>query len=587
MKFCIDFAGKTNTEISHAASCKRMEKCTQIPALSGVIATVLVVIAVIQVVCYNGKNEYPPVAGVTKGVTNMIESIPAKTWKADLPAFREQTAAFYKGKVSIAAYKGFSGYYGSYAQKGGKASMLRLRMPAGRVTKDKLAFIAQAIRDYQVPRVHFTTCETIQLHDLSQDTVCALMEKALDAGIVPIGGGGDFPRNVMCSPLSGTEQGEYFDVMPWALAAAQYLMHFIKAEKMPRKLKVCFSNSPANVDHATYRDLGFVARKDGKFDVYSAGGLGNNPRFGVLVAEGVPPEKILYYIKAMWLNFRAHGNYQNRGKARTRYMQESLGSLEAYRKAFLEKLEEVKVSGEDLGLAVQPESLTKQGDGTTAAGPRVTKQKQLGLYTVAWHPLGGKPAPETFCALSDLLQGIDAAEMRLAPDETAYLINLTGKEAQQVLKLTAGDTAQSLFETSVSCIGASICQVGLRDSQALLAACVEAVRAAHLPDGALPQIHISGCPSSCGSHQTNVIGFRGAVKRVDGKPQPAFLLCVGGCALQGHETMGRELGTIIETKIPQFLVEVGKAAAAAGKGFATWYAENPAALEQIAAPYLA
>ena len=58
---------------------------------------------------------------------------------------------------------------------------------------------------------------------------------------------------------------------------------------MPRKLKVCFSNSPANVTHATYRDLGFVARPDGTFDVYSAGGLGNNPRFGVKVAEGVEP----------------------------------------------------------------------------------------------------------------------------------------------------------------------------------------------------------------------------------------------------------------------------------------------------------
>ena len=73
-------------------------------------------------------------------------------------------------------------------------------------------------------------------------------------------------------------------------------MTFINAEKMPRKLKVCFSNSPANVTHATYRDLGFAACPDGTFDVYSAGGLGNNPQFGVKVAEGVAPEKILYYI---------------------------------------------------------------------------------------------------------------------------------------------------------------------------------------------------------------------------------------------------------------------------------------------------
>ncbi|MFQ9395665.1 MAG: hypothetical protein ACLR2E_18605 [Lachnospiraceae bacterium] len=98
----------------------------------------------------------------------------------------------------------------------------------------------------------------------------------------------------MCSPLAGVEKGEYFNVQPYAKAAGDYLMHFIKAEKMPRKLKVGFSSSPANLTHATYRDLGFAAREDGKFDVYSAGGLGNNPRFGVKVAEAVEPDDILF-----------------------------------------------------------------------------------------------------------------------------------------------------------------------------------------------------------------------------------------------------------------------------------------------------
>ena len=49
-------------------------------------------------------------------------------------------------KMDKGSYKGFSGRYGSYAQKGGAASMLRLRMTAGCVSKEKLAFIAKAIR---------------------------------------------------------------------------------------------------------------------------------------------------------------------------------------------------------------------------------------------------------------------------------------------------------------------------------------------------------------------------------------------------------------------------------------------------------
>jgi len=463
--------------------------------------------------------------------------------------------------------------------------MLRLRMPAGVVTKERMAFTARMIRRYKVPRVHFTTCQTIQLHDLGPEAAGDIMEAALEEGIVTLWGGGDYPRNVMCSPLSGVEADEYFDVLPWALAAGEYLLTFIKAEKMPRKLKVGFSNSLRNLTHATYRDLGFTARPDGTFDVYSAGGLGSQPRFGVKVAEAVLPEKILYYIRAMWLTFRAYGNYENRGKARTRYMQDALGGAENFAKAFHEKLNEVLEARENLDLFVSESSLPKKGDGSSTAGKRVIEQKQDGLYTVSWHPLGGQPSASTFCALSDLLQTMDGVEMRLAPDETAYIINLTGDEAKKVLEVTF-DGAASLFETSVSCIGASICQVGVRDSQALLASCIEAVKKAELPDGALPQIHISGCPSSCGTHQTGAIGFRGGVKMIDKKPNSAFVLYVNGQSLQGKETMGRELGTILETEIPSFLVELGKTVAKSNMTFEEWSAKDSKAIDRVAAPYV-
>ncbi len=514
-----------------------------------------------------------------------MKTIDTETWKQELSEFKEKTKAFYAGEMDKGSYKGFSGYYGSYAQRGGKSSMLRLRITAGRLTKEKMAFTAEAIRKYHVKKLHFTTCQTIQLHNLGAEEVYGIMEEALDAGIITLGGGGDYPRNVMCPPLSGVEKEEYFDVLPWAMAAGEYLMNFIKAEKMPRKLKVGFSNSSKNETHATFRDLGFVARADKTFDVYSAGGLGNHPKFGVKVSEAVVPEKILYYIKAMWLTFRAYGNYENRGKARTRYMQDSLGGAENYAKAFNEKLLEVFNSREDLTIQADPVVFQKQGDDSIAEGSRIIEQKQPGLYTVVWHPLGGQPTPEKFCELSDVLMKIPDAEIRLSPDETAYIINLTGDEAKRVVELTK-DGADTLFETSVSCIGASICQVGVRDSQALLTACVKAVREAKIPDKALPQIHISGCPSSCGTHQIGVLGFRGGVKSINKKPEPAFVLFVDGNDRQGEEAMGRELGTILETEIPSFLVELGKTVAESGKDFISWKEENPEYLEDIAQKFL-
>ena len=305
-----------------------------------------------------------------------MEKTELPSFQEELQAFREKTEDFYAGNMNQAAYKAFSGRYGSYAQRGGQRSMLRLRMPGGRITMERLSFLADVIRRYHVPRAHFTTCQTIQLHDLDEKQVTALMAEALDAGIITLGCGGDYPRNVMCSPLSGVEKGEYFDTLPWAEAAGEYLLRFIDAPAMPRKLKVAFSNSPANLTHATYRDLGFAARTDGKFDVYSAGGLGSNPRMGIRVAEAVEPSQILYYIRAMWLLFRACGNYESRARARTRYIPEALGGPEAYMAVWQEKLEEAMKSEEDLSLHLTPKAVAKTGEGVHQENFRVLYQKQ-------------------------------------------------------------------------------------------------------------------------------------------------------------------------------------------------------------------
>ena len=92
-------------------------------------------------------------------------------WKEKLDDFKEKTEAFYAGEVDKKEYKGFSGKYGSYAQRGGKASMLRLRFTGGIITKDKLKFVADSIEKHQINLVHLTTCQTVQLHNLNPSQV--------------------------------------------------------------------------------------------------------------------------------------------------------------------------------------------------------------------------------------------------------------------------------------------------------------------------------------------------------------------------------------------------------------------------------
>ena len=306
------------------------------------------------------------------------------TFREEIEDFKDTIGAFDRGELDRKSYKGMSGGMGSYAQRDPARHMLRLRMAGGRLTMERLKFLAGAVERGQAGRIKLTTCQTIQLHDLSADQVPQLMDQAMDSAIYSKGGGGDNPRNVMCSPLAGVQPGECFDPTPWAEAAADYLLSICREIHMPRKLKIAFSNGVDDSVHTAFRDMGFLARPDGAFSLRIAGGLGAaSPAMGVPAAERVEPRQVLYYIRAMIDTFCAHGNYENRAKARTRFMQETLGP-DGLKKAFLDNVAARMAEG---GLDVEPPAAPapKAGDGRIVH-PRAIPQKQPGLYAVKYHP---------------------------------------------------------------------------------------------------------------------------------------------------------------------------------------------------------
>ena len=505
------------------------------------------------------------------------------TFRTEIESFKETIGSFDKGEIDRKAYKGVSGGLGSYAQRDPSKHMLRLRLPGGRLTVERLKFLAEIVEREKVGRMKLTTCGTIQLHDLAAGQVPGLMEEAVDVSIYTKGGGGDNPRNVMASPLSGVQAGEAFDVIPYAEAVTEYLLSICRDIKMPRKLKIAFCNGVDDCVHSAFRDMGFLAQPDGTFALRIAGGLGAaRPSMGVLVEEHVDPKEVLYYVRAMVDTFCAHGNYENRAKARTRYMQDTLGP-DGLKEEFLKNAAARKAEG-GLELKDLEAPASQEREDGTIDHPRAVPQKQAGLYAVAYHPIGGALPVEKPAQLYAILKDVPGAEIRVAPNEMLYVINLTAAEAEKVIAATA-DGAATEFERSVACIGAATCQQGVRDSQSVLHAAVEAVREADIPDGALPKICISGCPSSCAAHQAGAIGFQGGVKLVDKKPQPAFKMFLNGTDQLGKAAFGQEVGTVLESDLPALLVELGKAAAAAGQSWAQWSEGHAAERDAIIAKY--
>ena len=503
----------------------------------------------------------------------IIENSDRARIRSEIEDFAKVCKSYYNGELSIPEYKSQSGGFGTYSERGHKTGMLRLRITAGNLTKEHFKFLIDSIEKYDIKHVHITTNQSIQLHNLNPDIIPKLMLEAFDIGIITRGGGGDYPRNALCSPLSGVEKDEYFDVLPYAKAISEYLISLIGKIKLPRKLKVGFSNSSKNIVHATYRDMGFVAKQNGKFDLYTAGGLGVNPEFGIKTLEDIEPKDILYCAKAMVKIFMEYGNYESRAKARTRYIPRTIGE-EKYLSEFKRILDEVKEQ-EDLTLNIEPKTLKKEGNGTFAKKSiNIIEQKQTGLYAVKYHPALGNPSIEVLKNLYSEISNLEYVEVRLSPKEEMYIINLTGDEANKIEETLKSDNANTQLQQSVSCVGATICQQGISDSSGLLYKIIQMDKEEKFADGVLPKLCVSGCQSSCAAHQTAIIGFKGGKKKVDGVLVDAFDLFFNGSELQGDERFGDVIGTIPADNIPEMFRKIGREVQDKGLIFAEWIKDN-------------
>lgn len=491
---------------------------------------------------------------------NNISSGNSDKLKDEILKFRHIGHQFVGKEINAAQFKAASGGMGVYAQKGGEKFMLRLRIPSGVLNQTHLKLIAGFAKQYKLKNIHLTTRQAIQLHNLGIDEVCDIMETALGHGLYTRGSGGNYPRNVALSPLSGVEQGEAFDVTPYALQVCSYLMERITDYHLPRKLKIAFSNNGRDYAGGTFTDLGFLAViNDGKpfFKLYLAGGLGANPALGIPLDALITPEEVLYYVEAVIRVFIKEGDFENKSRARLRYIPQRMGK-EAFIASFLEEVNALKEEGEFIGnIPVLTEEFieTAAREDLPEESNCLIPQKQKGLYTVVLHPLCGLMPTETLYDILGFLEGCEGADIRLSMSENMYIRNLKLSKAQELLTLTKEVRQVLPVQMSVSCIGVPTCQVGIEQSQALCKASLKNLKNKEIPSAYLPAIHISGCNNSCARHQVNELGFAGGKKRVGDAVADVFELYAGGRA--GKNTMfGKSYGFLKLEEIPDFITEL-------------------------------
>ncbi|HHX60775.1 MAG TPA: nitrite/sulfite reductase [Epulopiscium sp.] len=453
------------------------------------------------------------------------------------------------------------GGMGVYEQSDKGTFMVRVRVPAGVLQINELQAIYEIAHLYGVKTVHLTSRQAVQFHGVTLEQTSQIMEKLLQQNLITVGSGGNKPRNIACSPLSGVEQGEAFDVLPYALSSYEHMIKHLDQYNLPRKYKVSFSNTAEDTANATVADVGFIAfTQEGNkyFKVFAGGGLGRNPKTATVLEDKIPACEALYYIQGAKELFEDEGDRTNRNKARLRYVAERLGE-EDFIKRLKGYVQKVKARENLLITQGIERVIAKKGKITKTVHRHLYPQNQEGLYSVYIHPKRGYIDVQNVEKILTYLKDIEQSELRLTMGQGFYIINLNGEEADALLdKVEALNLDQSFLKMTV-CTGSSVCQIGIGNTEALIDSIYKRFkRISPKVQKALPHIHISGCLNSCGTHQISELGLCGKKAKIDGTVTDVYTVFEGGKKGFNHTVFGEPIKEVPAQDIPQMLYEMAK-----------------------------
>jgi len=485
--------------------------------------------------------------------------------REETAAYRGQVAAFLACDVEPDKARAYRAGMGIYEQREAGKFMVRVRIGAALATGQQLERIAELGKQYGNGILHVTTRQDIQIHGISVEDTPDVLEGLLAVGLASRGGGGNTVRNVTACSRAGVCPSELFDVAPYAIAAAEYLLASESSFTLPRKFKLVFSGCPEDCAFASIADLGFFAhQQDGVdgFAVYCGGGLGSKPSIGVKIEEFIPGADIFKVAQAAKQLFSKHGDRENRNKARLRHVLGRVGVDEFIK---LYRVERAEVDTDGLSQETPEIRDIESRYASTAAPERditdlrcVSPDKTPGRVTLRlWVANGDIPSDDLAC-VARVAEQYGQGLVRTTQQQDLLIAGIAHDDIAKVIEDLKGLSidVSGAGAKVVSCTGASTCRLGLCDSRGLAGVINEKLSGRHLPDQARSTvIRISGCPNSCGHHNISELGLQGRIKRVANRPVPSYNVLIGGRMYEGAARLGEVIGCVPAARVPDMLAE--------------------------------
>ncbi len=497
---------------------------------------------------------------------------------------------FRAGTVSAAEFKARRVPFGVYEQRTAGRYMVRIRCAAGIVTPGQLRRIADLSARFASGRLHVTTRQEIQVHDVPLENMVPLIRDLSAIGLATRGGGGNTVRNILASWDSGIAADEVFDVTPHAVELTSRLIALGDSWLLPRKFKIAFSNSGADNAFATANDVGFIATTDGNcrgFRVFVAGGMGRSPQPGQLLHEFVAEDEVFLVAEAVKRLFSKLGNRRNKHAARLRFLWNALG-----RERFLAEYRRQRalLEAEHPAPFVPPVwSDTAQAPSGLAAASEVsaqfdlwkkryvTAQRQSGLYSILVPLPLGDISSEKAMLLADALSLFGDTTLRCTADQNLSMRNIPdrylGNIFTWVRQVSDSWNSPRLLAHAVACAGASTCQLGICLSRGALSATLDRLVTSGIDLDSLGdfRLHFSGCLNSCGRHGLADLGLFGKVGHRDAHSFPAYTIVAGAQvdSVRGS-LLAHQIDEISARDVPDFVTDFLRHYAARKEAYLTF-----------------
>jgi sulfite reductase (ferredoxin) len=484
------------------------------------------------------------------------------------------------GRLEADAFKVRRVGFGIYEQRQKGTFMVRVRCTGGGILPDHLRAVASIARRHSAAPLHVTTRQELQIHGVPLDSLVAVLRDLHAAGLATRGGGGNGVRNVVVPWDAGIALGECFDVLPYATALVDRMARDSASWQLPRKYKMALVGNPQAVAEAVCTDVGFVARERAGqrgFAVYVAGGMGRIPETAKPLHEFIPAEEVYLVAEALKRVFRKYGNYTDRGKARLRFLWQSLGQ-DTFMSRYEEEREALRREGDWRLAAAElpppprgalgfPVDTSTRPDPTFAAWRRrfVTPQAQSGLFAVLVPlPCGilDIPSAEEF---ADFAGGLGGDVLRGTCEQNLSLRNLPAAVLPQVHALVSRlfplSRGPRLLGACTACTGAATCALGLCRASSALAAVLDRLGSVgDLLDRCSDlRLAISGCANACGRHLLADLGFCGQIGRHQDRPYPAYSVFVGARLVTENPHFARRIAEVPARVLPEVVTTIVQA----------------------------